>query len=89
MTLTDGYIVIGVAYTLMSAWQMIKKDKRTEAEKNRFRDLIKSVPENMMIAASFCMTLAVLLFISSTVIGWPVWASYDAYRHFKYKNKPS
>lgn len=89
MTLTDGYIVIGLAYAIMSTWLIIRKDEETEAEKREFKDLMKSVPSSMQIPAAFLMTVIAVFMIAIAVIGWPALALWDGYVHLRQDNKPS
>lgn len=89
MTITDVYIIIGAGYAIMSTWLIIRRDEETEEEKNRFRDLMKSIPDSMRIPAAFLMTLITIFLVAVGVVGWPALSGYDVYRHFKDKNKPS
>ncbi|MBO6227481.1 MAG: hypothetical protein J6N68_07440 [Shewanella sp.] len=89
MTLTDGYIVIGVAYAIMSTWLIIRKDEETEEEKREFKDLMKSVPSPMQIPAAFLMTVIAVFMIAIAVVGWPALALWDGYVHLRQDNKPS
>lgn len=89
MNLTDGYIVIGIAYAIMSTWLVIRKDDETEAEKREFKDLMKSIPGAMQIPAAFLMTVIALFIMAVAVIGWPLLAAWDGYVHLTQENKPS